>query len=181
MIDLTQAVAAGRFTKTHGVKGELNMLTAIDPDLLAPGIPLIIPIDGIPVPFFIASARTRGYESALVTLDGINSDIEAKQFVGLDVYIMRAALPETDDDDEAGLYADDLEGFTVITPEGETVGTVTGIDTRTENALLLVSTPTGEEVMLPVADELVLGIDPHKHTIVMQIPDGLLSLNTKQI
>lgn len=175
MIDLTQTAAAGRFTKTHGVKGELNMLTAIDPDLLTPGLPLIIPIDGIPVPFFIAAARTRGFESALITLDGIETEQEAKQFVGLDVYIMKADMPDNDTDEDDGLYADDLEGFTVITPEGETVGTVTGLDTRTENALFLVSTPTGE-VMLPVADELVLGIDAPKRQIVMQIPDGLLDL-----
>ena len=88
MIDSASLALVGKVNKTHGVKGELSISFSVDDpsELFADGGCLIMDIDGLLTPFFVASSRPRGSESLLVRFDGVDSQEEAAQFVGKDVY-----------------------------------------------------------------------------------------------
>ena len=42
------------------------------------------------------------------------------------------------------------------------------------NICLWVRRPSGDEVLLPFHEDLVMGMDPTSHTLALSIPDGLL-------
>ena len=60
MIERQNLTTAGKFLKAHALKGELNAVLDADCDLLDPERPLIVEMDGIPVPFYLQSVRPKG-------------------------------------------------------------------------------------------------------------------------
>ena len=81
------------------------------------------------------------------------------------------------DEDDRGLYASDLIGFTVIDDATrQTVGEITDINDSTENVLFVVATPSSATVYLPVADEFITEIDTDRRILRMNLPEGILDL-----
>lgn len=67
----------------------------------------------------------------------------------------------------------EIIGFQLIDANtGITVGTITGIDDTTENFLFEVGS-----MLIPAARELITDVDTQSHTITVNIPDGILTLN----
>lgn len=172
----------GRTLKPHGIHGELSVILDEDLDLDALKC-LMMQIDGTFVPWFIKSWRRRGAEGALVLFDGLDNEQQAEAYSRLPLFALRTDLeaqglnPDNNgyDPDAEGLYASDLVGWTV-TDEGTTLGTVTDFDDSTENLLLMVETPDGQHLNVPLADDLILEIIPENKTIDMSLPEGLLEL-----
>lgn len=166
----------GHTVKPHGINGEINAVVDFDIDLDSLSC-LIMKIDGINVPFFIESWRSRGCEAVLIKFDHIKNESEAEQFCGLELMALRAELPDdgSGDGDDEGFYAADLIGWTV-SDCGTPVGTVEDFDDSTENLLLSVATPDGDHVFVPLADELILAVDSERKTLDMNLPSGLNEL-----
>ncbi len=179
MITEDEITSVGKLLKTHALKGELNMLLDIDPGYLEEGNPAILDIDGIYVPFYAESVRTKGSFSFLVKFDGIDSEIEAKKLVNKTVYALRYRLKEymlENYDEEYALY-DDLVGYTIEEIDNGVIGKVVEIDTNTENELFIVETPEGNTVYIPLTEDFIEKMDEDSKTITMRLPDGLLDLN----
>lgn len=177
MILPTELTPFGSILKTHGLRGEI--VVELDRnDCPADALRhVVLRIDGIYVPFRIASVRSRGTGAVLLTLDGVDSAEAAAEYVGGDVYALRRELPEAeagDGDDDEGIYAEDLEGFSLMLPCGATVGTIVRVDTSTANTLLCVGTPDGRELLVPLAEDWICDINPEARTIAMDVPPALL-------
>ncbi|MDE6286629.1 MAG: ribosome maturation factor RimM, partial [Muribaculaceae bacterium] len=165
----------GRATKTHALQGELAV--ELDCDFDVDELEhVVMRIDGIFVPFRIVSLRMRGSSGALIRLSGVNSANEAAAYVGLDLYALRRELPEDQGEDDEGLYAEDMAGFTLTRPDGSVIGIIDAVDTATINTLLHVDLATGGTAMVPLAEDWICSIDPEKRTIAMDIPESLLDL-----
>lgn len=178
MIREDELMAIGRVTKTHGIQGELNIALdyELDPGSLRC---LIFEIDGIFVPFFPESVRPRGSESALVRLEGIDSDEAAAQFVKHTVYALAEELPdelETYADEVDGYDMEELTGFILKDTNTGFKGEITDYDISTENALILVTAEDGMEHTLPFSGDLVEDYDEENRVITMHIPEGLLEI-----
>lgn len=183
MIRIEDTVEIGKFQRPHALRGELNAVIDVDPVFLSDGNPAIVEIDGILVPFYADSVRRKGASSCLVKLDGIDSEKEARKFVNVPIRIMRdqLALYESEEEEEGeGAYAEDLVGYSIIDSGSGEIGIVVDVDLSTENALFVVESPDKEVIYIPVANELIEGIDEEKHCIEMMLPEGLVSLNFKQ-
>lgn len=179
MIKEEDISAVGKLLKTHALKGELNVLLDIDPGYLEEGNPAILDIDGIFVPFYADSIRTKGSFSYLVKFEGINSEIEAKSLVNKTVYALREKLKEymlDNYNEEYALY-DDLIGWTIQETDGKVIGKVVEIDTNTENELFIVETSEGNTVYIPLTEDFIEKMDEKTKTIIMNLPEGLLDLN----
>lgn len=165
----------GEILKPHGINGE--MAATISPDVDTDVLKCIfLLIDGLYVPFFIEGLRHRGSEAVLLTIDGIDDEKGAKELARKEIFILKddPAAPRPDDDDSDGFYADDLTGFTAVTDDGTSLGTITGIDDSTINVLFIIERPDGSEALVPVADEFITDIDPDKSIVTMTLPDGLI-------
>ncbi|MDE6479510.1 MAG: ribosome maturation factor RimM [Muribaculaceae bacterium] len=179
MIKEDEITSVGKLLKTHALKGEMNLVLDIDPGYLEEGNPAILDIDGIYVPFYAESVRTKGSFSYLVKFEGIESEIEAKKLVNKTVYALRERLKEfmlENFDEEYALY-DDLIGWTIEDKDAGVIGKVVEIDTNTENELFIVETPVGNTVYIPLTEDFIEKMDEDSKTIHMNLPEGLLDLN----
>lgn len=179
MIKLSEIAEAGHFNKSHGIKGEISATLDINIDLDDIKC-LIVPVEGIFVPFFIESWRPKTNDTCLITLDGIDSEVKAQQFVNKRFYILRSDLPDDEDDcdDEDGLYASDFIGYQVVDKTIGHIGIISDINDSTQNVLFIIKTDAGEEIYMPVADEYIVEIDNDNDTILTDLPEGLINLNT---
>ncbi len=173
MITRQQLTELGRTIKPHGINGEIA--AAIDPILdLDTARCLVLDIDGIFVPFFVGSWRSRGSEAVLLNIDGVSDENAAKALCGKTVYALHDDVSHDDDDD--GFYADDLQGFAIVDEDAAPIGAIKRVDTSTVNTLFEVERPDGSTVYVPVADEFILEVNPQEHYIRMSLPAGLLDL-----
>ena len=179
MIREEEISAIGRLQKTHALKGEMNVLLDVDPEYLEEGNPAVLDIDGIYVPFYAESVRSKGSFSYLVKFEGIDSEFEAKKLVNKTVFAVRDRHKEFMQEnyyDEYALY-DDLIGWTIEDAELGAIGTVVDIDTNTENELFIVETPDGKTVYIPLTEDFMENVDKDAKKISMRLPAGLLDLN----
>ena len=57
--------------------------------------------------------------------------------------------------------------------DGNVVGDITDIDDTTENALFVVDAD-GNQIFVPISENLILEIDDEKKVISMELPQGLI-------
>lgn len=179
MIPAETLQEVGYVIKPHGVRGEISVFIE-EPDCL-PEKPdfFFFDIEGLMVPFAVASMRMRGSQSALVSFEDIDSDTAAGAFSGKKLYFPKDKLEEAEDGeedgDENGFYLKDILGYKA-TRGNEVLGTVSDYNDSTANILLIITTPDGKELMIPVADEFISDIDTENKIIDFDIPEGLINL-----
>ncbi len=175
MIEDNILVEIGHIGKPHGLNGEVNLYTDSDIDLNSLSC-VVLDMDGINVPFFFNSVRTRGADSYLVTFDGIDREYDAAGLVNKTVYALKQEMSETEQDEEDGFYAEDFIGYKTTINNGTVGGDVIDIDDSTENVLFIIRTDEGKQLYIPVADEFIEDIDVENKLLVFNVPDGILEL-----
>lgn len=178
MIREEDTIIVGKFQKTHALKGELNAILDVDPEYFLEGNSLIIRDEGILVPFFAESVRSKGKTSYLIKLNGIDSEAKARQFVNQEIRMLKSDSEEWLDEDileeEGGLL-----GYSVIDDEnGIEIGKIIHIDQSTDNILFIVENG-GEEIFIPASEDFIISIDDEAGSIRMRLPEGLVDINRK--
>lgn len=165
-------IAVATIIKAHGIKGELNveLTDYAEPEVdFAPGACIIIEIEGLDVPFFVDSARSRGSQSMLLTLDEVTSERQAAELAGHTLYIY--ADPEESDE----LTAGELLGYDIIDADsGRTVGRVEELEELTPGSWYFRLADSAK--LIPAVDEMIEAVDSDARTITMRLPEGLLEL-----
>lgn len=171
MIKEDEVFKIGKFIKPHGIKGEISF--AFDNNVFdkADCPYLICLIDGIFVPFFVKEYRFKGSETALVTLEEVTSDIQAKKFSGLEVYFPRKYFIESDDVEYSLDYFID---FGVVDEKEGYLGKIIEVDDLTINTLFLLNTPDEEELIIPASDDFIINIDVNEKILYVKLPEGLI-------
>lgn len=59
---------------------------------------------------------------------------------------------------------------------GKVVGTLDRVDDSTLNLLFEVTTPEGDDILIPASNDLIEEVSAEKKEIRMAIPEGLLDL-----
>lgn len=175
MIERRQLSEIGETVKPHGIKGEISATIDAGIDITSLKC-IVLDIDGIYVPFFLNSYRSRGSEAVLLSIDGINDENEAAKICGQPVYALTEDVPNDEAYGEDGFYMSDLIGFQLKDSDGEVAGTITGYDDSTSNILLIIEDKAGVARYVPMADELVEEFDPESRTIMLNLPKGLFEL-----
>jgi 16S rRNA processing protein RimM len=164
-------VPLARVVKTHGIKGEVSVAPAADLPF-APPIGLWVwftpPPSGVK-PGRIESVR-RGPKGPLVKVSGIDDLTTSHKLLGCSLMVREGDLPVGWDEVEEEFSADGMRVEDVVRGNlGEIVETiVTGA-----NDVWVIEGPLGE-VLLPVIDQVVLGIDEKARVITVRALDGLL-------
>ncbi len=155
---------AGKVLKSHGVSGEVTI--AVTNDALFDASCMIIPIDGLYVPFFVESRRSKSSTVDIVKFEGVDSESDLAPLLGATVYLKKSELTGDGNDWRT------LEGYSIY--NGDTlVGELTAIDDQTINVLFVVKAVSGE-VLIPIVDEWINSIDDTTKTIRMTLPEGLI-------
>ena len=172
MITREELIRIGRFNKPHGVKGELSFTFTDDVFDRTECSYIVCAIDGIFVPFFIEEYRFKSDTTALIKLEDVDNEADARPFTLLDVYFPKSYYKESNEDEAPGDY---FIGFTVIDSEKGELGKIVSIDDSTENVLFEVEY-NGRLLLIPAVDEFVCEIDEDNRKLYLNIPDGLLDL-----
>ena len=171
MIKQEEVYRIGRLGKAHGVHGEVTFHFDDDVFDRTDADYLVLEVDGILVPFFIEEYRFRSDSTALLKLEGVDTQERARELTNVDVYFPRH-LAETLDDDVPLTYAF-LVGFTIVdATTGREVGTIKSVDESTMNILFCLEDGT----LIPAAVELIEGIDQKKKEISLRLPEGIFDL-----
>jgi len=172
MIVADDLIKAGRVAKPHGIKGEMTLVSDID--LLAHETPyLVLDIDGIFVPFFIESLRPKGSDF-LVRFKRAESEAQLRDITGRPLYFPLQYLP---DEFEVEASWNDYIGYTVEDERVGVLGELIDVDDSTMNILFTVAPPSGDELLIPAADDFFLEIDDTRRHLILSLPEGLLGLN----
>lgn len=173
MVRDTDVYRIGRIGKPHGVKGELTFLFEDDVFDRTDAEYLFLEVEGILVPFFIEEYRFRGSETALVKFCDIDTQEQARELTGCDVYFPRQLSDSTPED----ISWAEITGFQLVdTHSGNAVGIIRHVDDSTLNILFETETPDGKTLLIPAHPELIEGVDTVNKEIRINLPEGILDL-----
>lgn len=162
----------GKVQRTHGVNGEVQVSWTNDfypEDHNLESVFLLI--EGIPIPFFVKSIRSKGRDASLVKFDEIDSIDQASELVGLMIFAEVKGV-----EDEHELYLSDLVGYTIITNKGIKLGEIVEFQDFSGNLVYQVVNSAGNEILIPAVPEFIIEIEEDSKTIIMELPEGIADL-----
>ena len=169
MIRREEVYKIGRLGKAHGIKGEISFLLDDDVFDRVDADYLVLDIDGILVPFFMEEYRFKTDSNALIKFEGIDSQEQARDLTGCDVFFPRKLTDEEDGD----LSWASIVGFDLVDARAEkSIGKIASIDDSTINILFELE----DGKLIPASEELITNVDTKKHQIIIQLPEGILEL-----
>ena len=171
-------LVVGRVVKAHGVTGELSVeVRTDDPEgrFVAGAVLRGRPSrgGGAERDYVIESVRPHG-DRVLVRLQGVGDRNAADALRGTLFLVDSSELPPIDDPDE--FYDHQLEGMTVTTTDGRSLGAVAEVLHTAAGELLAVRDSDGAEVLVPFVSAIVVSVSLADNAIEIDPPEGLLEL-----
>lgn len=172
MIKQDEVYRIGIINKPHGVHGEL--LFTFDDDIFdqVEADYIVCLMDGILVPFFFESYRFRSDSTALIKLEGIDTEQQARRMTNVEVYFPKEHAEKLEDNELTWNY---FVGFLIKDINKGEIGKVTDVDDSTINTLFVVD-HKGTEVLIPAQEDFMVELNRKKKVITMHLPEGLLEL-----
>ena len=170
MIKEEEVYKIGIINKPHGIHGELSftfdddIFDRVDADYI------VCLMDGILVPFFIESYRFRSDSSALIKLEGVDDEQQARRFTNTEVFFPKKHAEGTEDEDLTWAY---FTGFIIKDVKEGEIGKVTDVDDSTINTLFVVD-QNGKELLIPAQEDFIVNLDREARIITMDLPSGLI-------
>ena len=165
----------GYLQKPHGIKGELVLQLEDDYTESLEEYPIIfLEIDQLLVPYFPSDEgiRIRSGESALVKLDWVENEIDAKKICGSQVYLKKEDV--LFDEEEISLHQ--LVGYTLFDSTISTVGEIIRVDDYSGNLIFTVIYKK-KEILIPFNEDFLIRLDEAEKEIELQCPDGIFNID----
>lgn len=179
MIKKEDYINIGNTGRAHGLLGELACKLTVDiADWIADEEGrafLMLEEHGLLIPFRIEGHRTKAGDVDLIKFAGLDSKEEAERWIGVPIWLAREVVDETEEGSPLDDYAR-LVGYQVFDAvSGGFVGEVVSVDQSTLNTLLILERTGGDELLLPLAAELIAALDEATRRLTLMIPEGLLT------
>jgi 16S rRNA processing protein RimM len=162
----------GRIVKIHGCEGAVKVkVEKIFSDNIPEMETVFLELEGRLVPFFIEHYQNFGHENVIFWFEDYKSVEKVTEFIGCKVYILAGDSSQTLN------FEQEIIGFEILTGENELVGSVIKVTENPGQWLITVISESGNEILIPFHEDLVIKIDKELKTIIMSLPEGLSSLN----
>ncbi|MCX2837160.1 ribosome maturation factor RimM [Salinimicrobium sp. MT39] len=163
----------GRIVSKFSFKGEvLIKLDTDEPESYLEMESVFVEYDNNLVPFFIERSSLQKSNLLRVKFEEVDSEEDAEDLMKCDLYLPLNLLPELDDDQ---FYFHEIIGFTVEDEIYGTVGTLTGVNDTTTQALFEIE-KDGKQILIPMNDQFLVKVDKKNKTIYVKTPEGLIDL-----
>jgi len=161
-------ICVARIGAAHGVRGAVKLWTFTEDPLAVTRYGPLSTKDGARQ-FEVTHAReARGF--LVATLKGVSTRDDAERLNGLELYIAREKLPET----EAGeYYHADLIGLAAITVAGEPLGHIIAIHNFGAGDIIEIAPASGPTMLLPFSNAVVPTVDIAGGHVVIELPDEI--------
>ncbi|WP_224485005.1 ribosome maturation factor RimM [Robertkochia aurantiaca] len=163
----------GTIVKKYSFKGELLIkLDTDEPELYENLESVFIALGNNLVPFFIESSSLHKSTLLRVRFEDVNDEADADALLKSEVYLPLEFLPELSG---TQFYFHEVIGFILKDKEFGEVGVITGINDRSAQALFEVDRD-GKELLIPLHDEFIIGVDRDHKRIIVDLPEGLIDI-----
>ena len=165
---MTARICVARIGAAHGVRGAVKLWTFTEDPLAVKAYGPLVTKDGARS-FEVETAReAKGH--LVATLKGIATREEAERLNGLELYIAREKLPQTDEDE---YYHADLIGLAAVTSANEPLGRVTAIHNFGAGDIIEIAPLQGATMLLPFTNAVVPTVDLASGRVVIELPDEI--------
>ena len=162
-------IQIGQIKKPFGLKGELKVdLEANYDSSFKKASVIFLKERGNHTPYFVEYVnKESGY---LLKLEDVDNPEQAKKLSKQIVY-----LRASDVEIKTPVLDANLKGFEIHDETEGFIGEILAIEEYPQQLIALV-TYKEKEILLPLTEALILGIDPEERVILMDLPDGILEL-----
>ena len=163
-------ICVARIGAAHGVRGAVKLWTFTEDPLAVKHYGPLMTKDGARQ-FEVTHVR-EAKDHLVATLKGVASREDAERLNGIELYIPREKLPETDNDE---YYHADLIGLAAVTTAGDALGRVLAIHNFGAGDIIEIAPPTGTTMLLPFTDAVVPEVDLTGGRVVIALPQEIES------
>ena len=165
---MSAPICVARIGAAHGVRGAVKLWTFTEDPLAVKRYGPLTTKDGTRQ-FEVATAReAKGH--LVATLKGIATRDEAERLNGVELYIAREKLPDTDEDE---YYHADLIGLAAVNAADEPIGRVIAIHNFGAGDIIEIAPPHGTTLLLPFTNAVVPTVDLDGGRVVIVLPDEI--------
>jgi 16S rRNA processing protein RimM len=163
----------GKIVKKYSFKGEvLAKLDTDQPELYENLDAIFLELRNNLVPFFIENSQLHKSELLRIKFEDVDTEADADAIMKSELYLPLDLLPKLDGNK---FYFHEVIGFTIEDKNFGEVGTITGINDTTAQALFEIDR-NGVEILIPMNDEFIVKVDRVKKSILVNTPEGLIDL-----
>jgi 16S rRNA processing protein RimM len=175
-MQIEQSYYLGYISKIIGHKGELAFKLDVDSPSDYQGLDAVLiqmmPQDQSLIPFFISNAQIQSANILRVKLEGVDDVSEAKKLIGKALFLPLERLPKLQGNQ---FYFHEIIGYQVEDVAKGVIGKVDRVIEYPQSNLLSVLV-NEREVLIPISDATIIGLDREKEVIKVKAPEGLIDL-----
>ncbi len=162
----------GSILKPKGLKGEMNMYVDFDDLDKIKFDAFFIEIAGKLVPYFVGSIKYGQKNAAILTLEDVDTVEKASALARKNIYLPNKLKPKKKKHEFTLM---DLVGFTAIDENEGELGVITAIHEYPKQ-LIAALIYKNCEVLFPLNEDIIKGIDVVSEIVTVDLPEGLLDI-----
>lgn len=162
----------GSVTKLHGYSGELTVFLDVDkPENYKTLKSVLIEVNMELVPYFVQQVFFK-HNTIVLKLEDVDTAEQAAILVHCDIYLPLSQLPVLTG---KKFYFHEVIGFEVVDAKEGVLGKITKILDLPKQAIIELYYKE-KEVLIPITDAIIDGVDRENKKILVTLPDGLLAV-----
>ena len=158
-------ICVARIGAAHGVRGAVKLWTFTEDPFAVKTYGPLMTKDGARQ-FEVTSAR-EAKDHLVATLKGVSTREEAERLNGIELYVAREKLPDTDENE---YYHADLIGLAAVNAANEPIGKVIAIHNFGAGDIIEIAPPGGMTMLLPFTNAVVPSVDVAGGRVVIELP-----------
>lgn len=162
----------GSILKTRGLKGELQLYVDFEGLENIKFNAVFVDMAGKLVPYFIESIKYPMKNTAYLYVEDVDTIDKATPLVKKDVYLPNKLKPKKK---KAEFTLKDLLGFIAIDENEGELGEIIEINEYPQQLIAIVNYQDSE-VLFPLNEEIIKGIDVNQNILYVDLPEGLLDI-----
>jgi 16S rRNA processing protein RimM len=161
-------ICVARIGAAHGVRGAVKLWTFTEDPFAVKDYGPLTTKDGARQ-FEVTHVR-EAKDHLVATLKGIATREDAERLNGIELYIARENLPDTDDDE---YYHADLIGLAAVNAANEPLGHVIAIHNFGAGDIIEIAPTHGPTMLLPFTNAVVPTVDLAGGRVVIELPQEI--------
>lgn len=163
----------GKIINTHGLKGEVKVLSSTDfeNERFKKGSSLIITRGNQVIREVIVESYRNHKNMILVKFEDINSIEEAEKLKNLQI---KVELSDDNSLEENEFYFYEIIGCEVFDESSNLLGVISEILTPGANDVWVIKSNLGKEILIPYIEDVVKKIDVENKRIDIEVMEGLI-------
>src|SRR6476660_5950976 len=161
-------ICVARIGAAHGVRGAVRLWTITEDPLAVKHYGPLMTKDGARQ-FEVTHVR-EAKDHLVATLKGIATREDAERLNGLELYVARDKLPETDEDE---YYHADLIGLAAVNAANDPLGRVVAIHNFGAGDIIEIAPEKGPTMLLPFTNAVVPTVDLKGGRVVIELPQEI--------